>query len=310
VTVAAIAPHTVAAAYAPRRTRRTPEQMEACRTAICEILKEVHPITLRGLYYQMVSKGIIGKTENDYDKLGRMLCQLRKDGRVPWAWIVDNTRGLSVPNTFYSVGNALETIHNVYRRDPWEDQDATCYVMCEKDAIAGILSQETRPYCVPVAVVRGYSSITFLHEIAVQMEESGKPAHVFYFGDHDPSGENIEEVSERSLREFGPKAEIYFHRLGVTKEQIAEYDLPTRPTKKTDGRIKNFKGKRSVEVDALPMDVLRGLTRNAIESQLDREAYVLTMERERIERQELADLVERYEATDEGEESEGEDDEG
>jgi hypothetical protein len=132
---------------------------------------------------------------------------------------------------------------------------------------------------------------------------------VFYFGDHDPSGLAVSKAAEETIRKFAPDAELHFQRLAVNVAQIAEYSLRTRPTKKSDTRHKNFVGE-SVEVDALPIDVLRVLTRNAIESQLDSDMYALTMERERRERQELADLVERYEATDEGDESESEDDEG
>lgn len=48
--------------------------------------------------------------------------------------------------------------------------------------------------------------------------------------------------------------------VAVTQDQIDAYDLPTRPTKETDSRSRNFHGE-SVEVDALPPSVLRETAR-------------------------------------------------
>ena len=62
-------------------------------------------------------------------------------------------------------------------------------------------------------------------------------------------------------------------RLAVSREQIDEYGLPTRPTKTTDTRSRAFMaqyGTGSVELDAIPPDVLRQLVRGAIEQHMDR----------------------------------------
>jgi hypothetical protein len=37
-----------------------------------------------------------------------------------------------------------------------------------------------------------------------------------------------------------PDSEIHFERLALTPEQIAVWDLPTRPNKASDTRSKNF----------------------------------------------------------------------
>lgn len=290
------------------RIKRTPEQMESARRAIYAVLQATHPMTLRGLFYQLVSRAAIAKTEQAYENLGRILCKLRKDRIIPWSWVIDNTRGLHRLNTFQSVGDALELIHRVYRRDPWEDQDRVVYVMCEKDAISGVLAQETDRYFVPLGVVRGFSSQTFLNAIAKEIIACDKPAFIYYLGDHDPSGLSIAEVSERTIREFAPGAEIHWERLGVTLQQVDEYMLITRPTKKTDGRAKNFTGE-SVEVDALPMDTLRALVREAIESNLDPELYEQTRSLELADRQRLANLVEQFEESDEAEREDDDEDE-
>jgi hypothetical protein len=274
-------------------TRRTPEQMEAARRSIVEVLKKTHPMTLRGLFYQLVSRAAIAKTEQAYENLGRMLCKLRKDGVVPWWWVIDNTRSLRRRSGFSSVSRGLQALLSQYCRNPWRDQERTVYVMCEKDAIAGVLAQVTDPFFVPLGVVRGFSSQTFLHEIAEDIRVDAKPTWIYYLGDHDPSGLSIAEVSERTIREFAPDAEIHWQRLGVTLEQVKEFNLITRPTKKSDGRAKNFSGE-SVEVDALPMETLRGLVRTAVEGNIDRAKYDLTMSHAEEDRQRLADVVKQF----------------
>ena len=49
--------------------------------------------------------------------------------------------------------------------------------------------------------------------------------------------------------------------------QIADLQLPTRPTKRTDSRSKGFSDV-SVELDAIPPDILRTLVRDTIELHL------------------------------------------
>ncbi len=56
------------------------------------------------------------------------------------------------------------------------------------------------------------------------------PAYIYHLGDFDPSGVNAGEKIEETLRELAPDAEIYFERIAVTEEQVADCELPTRPT--------------------------------------------------------------------------------
>jgi hypothetical protein len=74
--------------------------------------------------------------------------------------------------------------------------------------------------------------------------------------------------------------------LAVTETQIAEYDLPTRPTKTTDSRSKTFIGE-SVEVDAIPTRILRSVVERAIIDWIDPDALEATLLAEESERQGL-----------------------
>jgi hypothetical protein len=184
----------------------------------------------------------------------------------------------------------LKITKDTYRRELWSNQPAYVEVWLEKDALAGVLYQETEPWDVPLMVTRGYSSISYLHAAADAMASIGKPVFVYYFGDHDPSGRDITRATEAGLREFAGDAEIHFERVAVTEEQIMALHLPTRPTKKTDSRCKSFQG-RSVEVDAIPPAVLRALARECIQAHIDEHRLQQIQMVEELERKTLERIL-------------------
>jgi hypothetical protein len=60
--------------------------------AIVTAVATEHPVTLRGVYYRVVSAGGVEKTELGYRLVGRQLLKLRRSGEVPYGWITDGTR--------------------------------------------------------------------------------------------------------------------------------------------------------------------------------------------------------------------------
>src|SRR4051794_14996937 len=186
--------------------RATKAQMRDRAEAVLEIVETIKPATVRQAYYQATLHGIVDKTEGGYKKVQRMLVKLRRDGRLPWAWIVDNTRWMRKPRTWDSIEDALEETLRTYRRNLWTDANAYVEVWCEKDALAGVLLGVTARWDVPLMVARGYSSITFLNEAATAMADLGRPCFIYHFGDFDPSGQNAADKIGETLREFAPGA--------------------------------------------------------------------------------------------------------
>jgi hypothetical protein len=221
----------------PTKHRRTRRELEQLREALYAILAEDHPMTVRQVFYRAVSAGLIAKTEQEYkNSIGRQLVLMRRGGELPYGWIADNTRWMRKPRTYSSPEEALRWTAQTYRKALWDDQPVYVEVWTEKDALAGVLIEETRPWDVPLMVSRGFASVTYLYEAAETIAAQGKPAYLYYFGDHDPSGVYIDPNIESQLRQLAPDAEIYFKRVAVRPEQIELWDLPTRPTKRTDRR--------------------------------------------------------------------------
>ena len=271
------------------RTRRTKAEIQVLKDAFYDLLAAHHPQTVRQLFYQAVSAGFIPKTESAYQNVVVRLCgEMREEGDLPWEWLADSTRWMRKPRSYSSLEEAIARTAETYRRDLWRDQDAYVEIWVEKEALAGVLYEITAPYDVPLMVNRGFSSKDFVHGAAAVIEALNKPAYLCYFGDWDPSGLVIWNDIKAKIQRYAAGADVTFQRVAVTEEQIARYELPTRPTKREgNSHAKDFRGD-SVEVDALPIDVLQELARNVIEEHIDPRQLAITKVAEKSERQMLS----------------------
>ena len=269
------------------RRRRSREHIELLREIMCSVVAESAPMTVRQVFYRMVGLGVIEKSEAEYRALVvRQLAKLRLEGQLPWSWITDGTRWMHKSTRYGSVEEALEATSRHYRRDYWRELDDYVEVWLEKDALAGVLFGVTDEWGVPLMVTRGFASLSYVHNAAETIARIGKPTHIYYFGDYDPSGVEIDRNLERRLREFAPTSEIHFERVAVRREQIEEYALPTRPTKRTSNHGHGLHQGESVEVDAIPPATLLGLVRGAIERHVD-PARVTVLEAAELSEREL-----------------------
>jgi len=237
---------------------------------------------------------VVSKEETGYDVVQRQLLALRRAGTMPFEWIADHTRWMRKPLSHHSLEDALYYTQQTYRRSVWADSPVYVEIWLEKDALSGVLYEETRRYDVPLMVARGFSSETFIHGAAQAIEAEGKPAYLYYFGDHDPSGVEIDRKIESGIRKYAPGAEVHFQRVAVHEWQIDAWKLPTRPTKQSDSRAKNFKGD-SVELDAIPPLELRRLARECITHHLDPRYLARLAQQEAQEREALGSILAQLE---------------
>jgi hypothetical protein len=268
-----------------KRRRRSKSEIDTVKEALRDAALYNSPATVRQIFYQLVSSGVIAKTEAEYKTtVCRLLVEMRRDGDIPYEWIADNSRWMRKPESFDNIQAALEDSVTYYRRSLWRDADVYVEVWLEKEALAGVLYPVTSEWDVPLMVTRGYPSLSFLYEAASVIKRISKPSYLYYLGDHDPSGVDIPRYVEEQIRELAPYADISFKRVAVTPEQIEEYDLPTRPTKKSDSRARNFEGE-SVEVDAINASELREIVRDCITEHIDEGLLERTAEIEKAERE-------------------------
>ena len=245
------------------------------------------PMTVRQVFYQLETRGIVPKTENGYKITAKNLLKMRKIRIIPYHFITDNTRWIRKPRTYQHLSDFLEISRETYRRSVWASQLVYVEIWIEKEALLGVVNNITSEYDVPLVPCKGYPSETLLYEAADDIKRQNKPVYIYYFGDYDPTGKDIPRHIEKTLRSFG--AIFTFEVVAVTEEQIHTYKLPTRPTKKKDTRAKDWQG-GSVELDALPPRILRDMVKKCIERHVDNKLLELTKKTEDFERETIEQM--------------------
>ena len=254
------------------RSRRSKAAMAEIKTAIRSVLEDDHPMTVRQVFYQLVVREVIDKTEQAYKGVVvRLLTEMRMAGEIPFSWIVDESRRTRETQTFDSVTDALKDTARFYRRSALRESDVYVEIWCEKEALSGFIWDVASDCDVPVVVSKGTPSLTHLYESfenVYRAARAGKHAYLYQFGDHDPSGCLIPRVIAARFNDFCQRHDCELPdiaRIALRPEHIRSYRLPSRPTKRDgNAHAKGFTG-RSTELDALPPDILRDLVRDCIE---------------------------------------------
>ena len=80
-------------------------------TILCQEAVELQPITLRGLFYRVVSTGFLASTDDEhYKRVGRLVTRLRRIGLIPYPWIVDSMRSTDKPSSWTGLTDFAETV--------------------------------------------------------------------------------------------------------------------------------------------------------------------------------------------------------
>ncbi|MGA2763929.1 MAG: hypothetical protein ABSG17_11245 [Spirochaetia bacterium] len=255
--------------------------------ALHEVLEAHHPMTVRQAYYQLVAAQVIPNSRASYQKISGILVELRKDGTIPWEWVEDRLRRPRAPSMWEGPKDFAESACRAYRRDVWSTQPEYFETWLEKDALSGIFEDVLEKYGVTLNVGRGYDGWDSIRNAADRFHGHGKVT-VLYFGDFDPSGEDMARSLRERLAFFGVEPELI--KVALTAEDIARYNLPPDPAKLSDTRAAAFireHGDVSVELDALPVDVLRERIVSEVEARLDIQAITRLRERDEQEREQI-----------------------
>jgi len=307
-----------------------PVRLEVIRQAD-EILTEYMDaglvMTLRQLYYQFVSRGLLPNTKKDYKRLGEIVSVGRLTGHLDWDAIEDRGRVAQSTPDWSSIKSIMDVAVRQFRLPRWANQTDYVEIWVEKDALAGVLEPMCSEFHVTLMVNKGYSSSSAMRASAARFMQNGrgKRIHLGYLGDHDPSGEDmVRDIAER-LAVFGVKR-LTVEKIGLTMDQIREFNPPPNPAKTTDSRFDAYQekfGDESWEVDALDPRTLQRLVRSylarfrddsKLREVLDEEdrqkrqvaRFVRDLEVKRIE---VASLEEEEAEEDQDEEREEEEDE-
>jgi hypothetical protein len=271
---------------------------EALIEAAAEVLGAHHPMTVRQVFYALVSRQVVENTRSAYQAVGKALVAARKEETIPWEWIEDRLRRPREVAMWPGLAGFATDAARWYRRDVWATQPVYVEVWLEKDALSGIFEEVLNPYGVTLNVGRGYdgwdsikNAADRLLDAAACLEDEDQVT-VLYFGDFDPSGEDMVRSLRERLEFFDCVPELV--KVALTREDIEHYALPPDFTKQTDSRRAAFvaeHGDIAVELDALPIDVLRTRLAEAVQERMNRRAWRAVRRREVRERKQLQTVL-------------------
>ncbi len=277
--------------------RKYYKKSQAVIDAIYNVLDTVDgAVSTRQIYYQLISIGVISPTAAGYNKAQRLILRMRKLGDIPPEKICDRTRSKHQAPSWNGLVDIMETVQEQYRRDYWSEQDTAIYIAVEKRALEGIFQQVCDEYGVGLFPLGGYASYSLHYDWAMEilkLNRWGKDVKIYYFGDFDPSGMNIDENVVCQTLEHG--AQFTFERVGILPEDIEKFNLMTLPVKRSDTRAKAFidkYGTECVELDALQPNELKRRIRLVIEQNIDPDKWDRVRAIEREERISLDKFVE------------------
>ncbi|MDL2243728.1 hypothetical protein LJB84_02675 [Bacteroidales bacterium OttesenSCG-928-J19] len=279
-----------------------------------EIISRYVPgeLTLRGLHYQLVSIGMTNSIQH-YKRVVSAMEVARWAGVVAFDSFSDLDR-VMVGQTKAETTNIIDKIEEAknqvsawmkyYSKNRWENQPIYAELFIEKKALQGVFQSVCYRNSIALGACKGYPSLTFLHEAARRFSEAydqGKQCVILYFGDYDPSGEDIPRSVGENLNRMAYEVTglspftVEVKRFALFESQVREWGLPPAPAKETDSRTANWDGIGQVELDAVKPEKLKRMAQDAIDSVFDYSLYDELQEVEEEEtkqyRSELLDYV-------------------
>jgi hypothetical protein len=203
------------------------------------------------------------------------MVKARKSGEIPWDSFSDQGRQVLVgleeytsPDDFVEIGvDYLKNAPSRYTIPRWHNQKHYIEVWIEKQALADTFASFLQNKQVNIVVNRGYAGWSFLYANCKKLrrlkDERNQDIHLLYFGDFDPSGEDMDRHLQEAIEQFGLQDDIDFRRVAVTLDQVKRFKLPSVPDNqdtidklRKDTRTNKFREKHGGKLYAVELDAL------------------------------------------------------
>jgi hypothetical protein len=233
------------------------------------------PTNGRFVFYELEQRGLATKPHPDDKRRNRRrsigwppgsqdvtdaLKDLRESGEIPWDWITDESRSISVWSYADSVTEyLLDRLEHGFRLNPWGDEESPL-VICEADATVGVFERVAAEYVAPITGTRGNTNGFLRTQVAAVAENRD----VLYIGDLDLSGNMIEANTRAVLQDEGWVGE--WEHIAMTKRQAQRYRI--EPILKTDGRYTDRRPHLAIEVESLGQVRVQNLLRSILDARL------------------------------------------
>jgi hypothetical protein len=256
------------------------------------------PITIRQLFYQLVTRQLLDNSDGRYKKVSRDCTEARETGEIDPAKIEDRGRASSDGDYPVDINgtqfiqnqlNFLANKYSIYQYPKWTGQPNYVEVWVEKQALQRIFDDVAGRYGVVSSAGKGFTSFTHAHNTAQRFAkqlDAGKTCKLLYFGDFDPSGEAMVSDLIARIEKYGAEG-VTIEKIALTKQQVLDWNLPYDFAKVKDSRAAKFiaaNGNMCVELDAIPPNKLRSLIETAIKTNVNYEIFDENVRKHEAER--------------------------
>jgi hypothetical protein len=248
------------------------------------------PRSVRGNLYHMLSKNVLMK--DDYEGLDDVLTRARKDGTIPWDAVLDGS-GRGVINDFDDyeesddfvdrIARYVNDAGEIYRKriPRWYGQKHYVEYWVETGTMAQTIKGYLGHRQIRVAHNKGNPGWKFAYDNSERLYKEldehehleydldalyNKQIHIYYFGDDDKYGNDMDLFIREQLQHFDllPR-HVEFRRLALIPEQERRYDLPA-----------NFETEKGYQLDALEAyapDAFRLIVQDPVDNLFDEDIH-------------------------------------
>lgn len=231
--------------------------------------------TLRTAFYRLVSKNMLPNDKGSYQGLSEQMVKAKKGEfgfrfkTIKWGCFADEGRLTRQDYPYYNSPkdyfqdrfDRLKYAVKEYTIPRWYKQPNYVEVWLEKEALVSTFRKFLKGKEVNIRKLTGFngweSANQTFHDMAKTMYYEGvfwpesRNIHILYFGDMDPSGEDIERAVREQIEYFSEKtisyntkqnksidlSHITLTRIAVTWDQMIKYNLPSDPDQKTKDKL-------------------------------------------------------------------------
>lgn len=277
--------------YIPKNFSKPHMQVIEWIEAVLEEYKG-YRLTVRQLYYQLVSKDLIKNNQASYDRIVGIVGDARLAGVLPWTSFEDRGRNLRGHQTFDNAQDSFVAACHEHKLDIWANQPYRPEVWVEKQALEGVIGEICNELRVDFFATKGYNSLSEQWAAGQRMSryvQKGQTPIIFHLGDLDPSGWDMTRDNRDRLSLFAG-VPITVVRLGLNMDQVEQYAPPPNYVKvnaygeyadsRAKAYVEQFDTEMSWELDALSPRVIHDIIRENVMRLRDEELWDERMEEE------------------------------
>ncbi|MFK0047793.1 hypothetical protein ACIQU4_27655 [Streptomyces sp. NPDC090741] len=152
--------------------------------AVLDRYRDHLPVSLRQLFYVLLSDGVLEKTERDYKRMCEYVGMARRAGRIPWDVIRDDTQiaadaplSFTGPEDFW---RAVESAADEYRVDRQTGQPVRLELWCETAGMVPQLVRIGEEFGIACFSGGGFDGLAGKHDAAVRAVAGGRRTRILH----------------------------------------------------------------------------------------------------------------------------------